>query len=67
MRLSKPRRMLNGDARHVVQCRGLPMANRLLDRGCPNKVSMKKEKKKKKDLRLFGGGRGIYTFGEGTS
>lgn len=59
--LSKPRRMLSGKARHDVQCRSPSTADRLLDRGCPNKVSMKK-RKKKKDKRSAGG-RGIYTAG----
>lgn len=43
------------------------MADRLHDHGCPNKVSMKKKKRKEKRLRMMGEGRDIYMFGEGAN
>lgn len=48
MRLSKPRRMLSRATRHAVQCRSHVAAERLDDRACPNKVSMKKGKRKER-------------------
>ncbi|KGQ00806.1 hypothetical protein PAAG_12534 [Paracoccidioides lutzii Pb01] len=43
--------MLSGQARHDVQCRSPSTADRLLDRGCPNKRIKKK------------GGPGRYLYG----
>lgn len=47
------RRPLNGLFRRAVQCRDQSVVDRLLDRSHPNKVSMKK-RKKKKNQRLEG-------------
>lgn len=51
-----------------VQCRGLSMANRLFDRGCPNKVSMKKRKEEEKRFKDLGGKMEIFIpLGRGAS
>lgn len=47
IRLSMTRRPLNGLFRRAVQCRDQSVVSRLLERSHPNKVSMKKKKKKR--------------------
>jgi len=46
IRLSMTRRPLNGLFRRAVQCRAQSVVSRLLERSHPNKVSMKKKRKK---------------------
>lgn len=51
------RKPLNKLFRRAVQCRDQSVVDRLHDRGHPNKVSMKKKKKERKD-----GGRTRYLY-----
>ena len=48
IRLSEPRRTLNESAFPAVQWRSKLMASHLLDRDCPNKVSMRKERRSRR-------------------
>ena len=52
------RRPLNRLFRRAVQCRDQSVVNRLLDRSHPNKVSMKKKRRKK--VKRESGGRSLY-------